>query len=516
MVPLCMASIPPVQDYPSHLARAYVLAFGTADPFLSRMYAPDWHVIPNLAGDALMQPLLHLLPLRAAGSVMLGIALVLQVGGVVALHRALHRRRSFWPLASCLVAYNGIFMLGFVNFILGVGAALLVAAAWIALRPAHKVLATVFLAAGATLVFFCHVVALAFLCVIVAGMAVQDVVERRQRGESLKRAMPRLAAELGGGLALPVALYLGSRFGNAEGPVTYGSLKLKLTELLSPVLVYHPWLDGAAALCIVAIVVLSLVWRRRARAPILPLGIALALATLLVAFAVAPFAAKGGAWLDARFPLLAACLLFAGLAPPPMPRAVSVALAVAIAALFVVRTAAVAQVWHGYDKDMTDLERVLSPVRPGDRVLIVRVDNVPRPAWWHQVPLGRRLVGFGVADDYPAVLILTERRAFSQAMFVNPSQQPLRVVPPYDRLMNTLEDSLPDYTLLDTSRLNPEERAKYFYLFDWQRRFDHLLVIDPGGAPDLQAALPPGVEPEGAADIAALFRVRPGAAAGWP
>ena len=508
LVPLCVVSVPPLQDYPNHLARAYVLAFGANDPFLTRMYAPNWHMIPNLAVDVVLPPLLHVLPLPVASRVMLGIVLLLPLAGVLALHRSLHRRRSFWPLACCLVAYNAIFMLGFVNFIIGLGAALLVAALWVSLRRTRPVLATAALAVGATLVFFCHVVALAYLGIIVAGIETPDLIECWRSGRSLRQASLRLTGEFVGGFAVPAVLFLSSGFAAADGPVVYASLKLKLTELLSPVLVYHPLLDGAAALCILALAGMSLFWRRKTPEPVIPLGIALALAALLVAFAAAPFAAKGGAWLDLRFPILAGWLLFAGLAPPPMPRTAFVSLAVVIATLFVIRTASVTQIWHAYGKEVADLERLLAPIRPGDRVLIAQVDHVSRRAWWHTVPVGRRLIGFGSADDHIAVLLLTERGVFTDTMFANPSQQPVRVLPPYRALMNVQDSALPDYTLLDAARLSAVQQSKFPYLQDWRRKFDYVLVMEPTGAPDLETVLPPSLRPVGKDDVAALFRTR--------
>ena len=45
VLPLFLVEMPPLEDYPAHLARMYALAFGAQDPFLSQMYAPSWHII---------------------------------------------------------------------------------------------------------------------------------------------------------------------------------------------------------------------------------------------------------------------------------------------------------------------------------------------------------------------------------------------------------------------------------------------------------------------------------------
>ena len=128
--------MPPLLDYPNHLARAVVLAFGDSDPVLSRMYAAHWAIIPNLGMDLVLPPLLHVLPIHLAGRMVVGGAILLPVIGTIAYSRATFGTRSAWPLASGLVAYNATLLLGFLNFAAAIGIALLLAAAWISVaRP---------------------------------------------------------------------------------------------------------------------------------------------------------------------------------------------------------------------------------------------------------------------------------------------------------------------------------------------------------------------------------------------
>ncbi len=83
-----------------------VLERGADDPVLSAMYAVDWHILPNIAIDVLLPPLLHVLPLDVAGRLFIALALLLPFIGTVALHRSLFGRRSLWPFAAVLVVYN--------------------------------------------------------------------------------------------------------------------------------------------------------------------------------------------------------------------------------------------------------------------------------------------------------------------------------------------------------------------------------------------------------------------------
>src|SRR5262249_53570918 len=62
LAPLFISTIPPVKDYPNHLARLYVLAEGSEDPELSAIYGPNWAIIPNLAVELIGMPLIRVLP----------------------------------------------------------------------------------------------------------------------------------------------------------------------------------------------------------------------------------------------------------------------------------------------------------------------------------------------------------------------------------------------------------------------------------------------------------------------
>lgn len=384
LLPLFVVEIPPVLDYPNHLARLWLLSMSPPDPILSSMYAPDWHLLPNLAIDAIMPPLLRALPLDVAGRLMLAVTLLLPVTGAVALHRAVHRRWSLWPLSSCLIAYNIVFLLGFMNFLLGLGVALLTAAAWTGLRPQRPLLAMAALSAGAVAVFFCHVVSLLVLGVIVVCTQAEFLLTRWRRREGVLRAAMHDGAECAAAFAIPAYLYLASSFGTAGGTVQYQPLKVKLLELVSPVLSYDLPLDALTAVVILGVVALSL-WR--GRSTVLPLRVAIAIAVLMLVFIVAPYGAKGGAWLDLRFPIMAAFLLFAGLAPRALPRAFGIGAGLAISILFAVRTARVAEVWHAHNAYVDVLRGVVAKVPPGSRVIVARVDPRLNRRWWHEVPL---------------------------------------------------------------------------------------------------------------------------------
>src|SRR3978361_74018 len=98
LMPLLVVDMPPLLDYPNHLARAFVLASLPDDTILARFYAPHWSIIPNLGFDLIAPALIHLLPVHVAGRLLIAAALLLPVWGTVAYNTALGSR--WWPLGG--------------------------------------------------------------------------------------------------------------------------------------------------------------------------------------------------------------------------------------------------------------------------------------------------------------------------------------------------------------------------------------------------------------------------------
>src|SRR4051794_33331958 len=154
LAPLTLADVPPLLDYPNHLARLYVLAFVAHDPVLAGLYQPHWGIIPNLALDLTVPPLLRIFPVHLVGRAVTGTVILLPVFGAVAYHRALTGRLSYWPLGVVLFAYNGALLRGFLNFIASIGLALLFAAVWLAWRERRSLACILIGAVGGAVLFF--------------------------------------------------------------------------------------------------------------------------------------------------------------------------------------------------------------------------------------------------------------------------------------------------------------------------------------------------------------------------
>ena len=108
LAPLLVIDVPPLADYPNHLARFFILAHPD-DPVLSKIYAPHWTILPNLGMDVIGAGLLRITDTHTGGRILLALSLLAPVGGAVVYHRVAFGCRSYWPLASGLVAYNAAF-----------------------------------------------------------------------------------------------------------------------------------------------------------------------------------------------------------------------------------------------------------------------------------------------------------------------------------------------------------------------------------------------------------------------
>jgi hypothetical protein len=183
-IPVITHALPPLSDYLNHLGRTYVINHAGSDPDLSRYYFTKWQVLPNLMIDAAMLALNPFMDIYRAGQVFTIAAFVLILSGALALNRALFGYWSALPLAATPLLYNGVLLVGVMNYVFGIGLALWAFAAWVALRekswPWRFSVSTLF----AVTLFFCHLYAVGFYGLVLLAFELRRLWE--QRAEPLK------------------------------------------------------------------------------------------------------------------------------------------------------------------------------------------------------------------------------------------------------------------------------------------------------------------------------------------
>jgi len=467
VAPFVLVDVPPVLDYPNHLARYFVLAHPD-DPVLSQMYAPNWRILPNLGLDLLGAALLRVTEVHVGGRILLALSLVAPVIGVIVYHRAVFGRASLWPLASGLIAYNGIFFFGFMNFLLAVGLALCAAAGWIVLgRRNMTKTQIVFGGLAGAVTFICHIFGVGFFALLI-GSFEADGLWRRRRSVGLMLPGGLVAARIAAALSPAVLLYGLCPLNAASAPFGPWLWDVKLWRLFTPFMT-----NNAGLTVLTAVVVLSSLMLLRRQLHCVA-GLPLALAVLMIVYVAVPETMSTGTLIDLRFSTMACFLLFAGLEPNLTARQARLTTAV-LGSLIVVRSAYVGSTWIDHRKDLAEVRAAIAGVAPGTRVLAAR--SFPDELVYASRP-ERLLPGLYPTDSHLPALLLIERRAFWPLLFAHPAQQPIRVRPPYDKLSNPVGMPVKWEWLGDQS-YSKLELAVAPYLPNWQSNFDEVLLIDP-------------------------------------
>ena len=509
VAPLFLTTIPPLLDYPNHLARMHVLIAAGHDPALARMYAIDWHIVPNLGMDIAVPLLAKFLPLDIAGRLFIALALILPFLGTVALHDAVFRKRSWWPLASALAVYNATLLAGFLNFMVGTGLALLGAACWIRLKDRPFWLQCGAVALIAIPAFFTHLFGVAFLFMIVGCFELSEAWRERRIGKTLLRGA-KLALTV-----LPVAvLYLQTRIASDAGSSPLTLIKTLWWSLAK----FDPMTKaiGAAAdfmtydtqidlmiLAVIAMTIGLLALTGRLGFSWLA-GLA---GVLFLAYPFVPSVLSETGWIDIRFPVLAGFLLFAGIAPRQLARREAALVALIFVALVTARLGVIASAWQGENADIANLEAVLQPVKALDRILVV---TAPKTDPARIEPMRWTFFVDKASFGHSAAPMIVERGAFYPHLFATAAKQPLAVRPPYDklsedRIVPPSSDSLSDHppaTTASTARL-------VTYLADWQKNFDYVLVLAANRMDEPRGFQKDKLDFVSASPTAALYRVRP-------
>lgn len=420
-IPLFLTPLPPLVDYPNHLARMHLLAALGGSPTLRQYYALAWRPLPDLAMDLLVPPLLGVVSLSAAGKLFLVATYFSSTGGVAVLHRTLHGRWSAWPLTAFLLVYNRLLLWGFVNFLFGLGLAFWALAGWIALRERGVAVRLGFGVLAALAVYFAHLMAFGIFGAMVAGYEAGRLWRDRAAPGVAAGAvlvaflsfLPSLALFATEFVPLHAATAIGSGIRFAR-PVRKLDLPFSVFDLYS-----RPFDIACFALAVIgAAFAFWRGWLRVASAAAAPL---IVLALLYVVMPDTLFGATGA---DRRMPLAMALLLIGGSAwQAPFARQGRLFLSAAFA-LFALRLGVVAAMWQGSGALYANLLAGLDTLPVGARIAVAFADaevNVEATPLLH----------------FP-VLAIARRDAFVPTLFTYATQQPVAFTRAYDVIADQL------------------------------------------------------------------------------
>lgn len=438
LYPLTLIDMPPLLDYPIHIARVHILLNHDSDPILASIFATNWRPIPNLAIDIVALALGQFMSAEMAGRVFLGLCLTTTMAGVIVLHRVNFNRWSWWPLLTALPAYHGALMAGFVNFSFGLALTPLAIAFWIRFRG-HGLCRLILLHGTMTiLLYMSHILALGLYGLILGAYELSRWTRQPRKKERWRRTL-KLSVTLTSPFLFAMMAYFWLSLSHVieRGErVLYGEWRPlpKLRGALMPVLTYDHALDAAAILILITIP-LFFVWTGRLT---IKADFLLPIFLLLSLFILLPGQIADSSFIMERLSIAAVLIAIGAMQPQHLSWHWGAATVMVVFIVAIGRTNVIANNWLE-SADYYQRATIMSEnVEPGASVLFVSPFSSPEihnmNLWRHrfsdQPDWHYALINIPAVHSLP-VLPLTKRSAFTQLHFVWPDKQILELTRPY-------------------------------------------------------------------------------------
>lgn len=499
LVPVFMATVPPLLDYPNHMVRFWLLSGAAKTAPLSRFFVVDWgQTATNIGMDVLAAALGRLFPAEVTGRIVLALSALLPPAGAVLLSRRVHGRWSWWHPMLFLLAWPLVLLTGFMSFQLALGAALFCAILDENLKYQAPVLSLARRTAQVVCVVLVHPFgALLYLALTIGLTAGPTLAPLRTRGRWRLMLMTNLPFVLG---ALVVVLRLALAGGAPDSGFPefiwqdgfWQSLMPGhvLSMLVEPLRSYNLTFD-IACLVLLALPIAASAARRRLD---LHLGLLLAGAGFTLLGLFGPQDISSTSLVDLRFLTMALFVLGVAVLPEPVKdRRLIIALPLLALAIVGARGLWMGRIWQARQADIRSVQLVLESVPAGARVMPMMAAPTGTE------PQGRYLGDITPAFEHLPSLAVLYAHAYVPTLFAQAGKQPLSVREPFN------EDNEPSGGVLGT----PDDVAAgnghaAAYLPHWHDEFDYVLMIDAdtGAAPS-----PPGTCLVADRGFARLYRV---------
>ena len=501
LLPVVVFPLPPLLDYPNHLARLWLIEGGINIPPLNHFYAENWNgIATNIGIDIAAKTLKGVVPALLLGQILLGLSVLLPPLGAVMLNVTEFGGIDPWHLLFLFFAFTLTLLAGFLNFQIGLGTALLCASfdrmlssrGLFALYGARLCLGIV--------VMLIHPFALLFYGALLAGLE----FGREAPKLTLESLLPRLLRTIpvAAVCLAPIALLLlwthavpGAK---NSGRVIYNPLFERVAALDSPFFSYNVKVDALFGLCVILIVF----YAARNRPGKVHVGLLTAALALSVLEFFVPSVTPQSAWLDVRLPIMA---VLAALAATRLSFGdldfKALALTGATFALIVFRTIWISWNWSASVPMLESMRAVLTSVPAGAAVLPMQ--HTPSNSEMNSPLPGRLLNRVNETYVHYPALVVPWRHAFVPTLFSVAGAHPIRVLPPWNQIAEPGGGGLPSVNALRRRSLQPG------FMREWQSQFDYILVLN-ADRPDRYGQFVPPREITliAKAGFAELYRIR--------
>lgn len=484
LVPLFLANVPPLNDYPNHLARMHVLVDIGHSRVLQHFYriVMDWQ--PNLAMDLIVPALAQVFPLEIAGRIFIGLTLLVTAGGTLALHYAAHRRPSLVPLLVFFFLYHRMFLWGLLNFCFGIGVMLFAVAAWLVVRRKGLWGRLAVSVPAAVLVYASHLYAFGLYAAAVGSIELWYFWRDRKFAGLGASAVQFL---------FPLYLFLfHGRTHDASSEIKWSTITGKLEAPFDVIYQYHLAFDVLTLCALIAIIGWG-IYRDKIEttAPLLAV-----IAVFCVLFLLMPDELFSGYGADRRLPIGIALVAVAAIDWQPTTRWWRQPLVWGLIILFTVRMALVADVWHRAARIYANDLAVVDSIPRGSKVLYYAL---------HPEHESLQAVPYLEIGDYG----VTRRNALMPSLFTSPplGSEAIAFAPAVERvalgtpyhilLRDDLEDLADPRYVAKSGLFRPS-------IID---EFDYVLIANPQALPPA-SAIPAELKPVQRGGKLALFKVR--------
>jgi hypothetical protein len=248
LVALIPAWVGPVTlDYPMHIARAFIMAQPQDGTGVSEFYKIDIQPVPNLGMDFLVSSLIRFLPVQVSSTIFITLVVVLIASGSFALSTVVHKRVTVAAFLPLLALYDQWFLMGFANYLFGLGLGLWAVALWIYLADTGRRTAQLAMAIlMSALLIVCHL--MAFLVTVAIVLLIE--IGKHYHGRALYRA------SIVGSLLLCAAILFVSTIRGRD----YWGLTAKIEgtmQIVTPTIDPVSWLAVTVPVIVLALMVVT-------------------------------------------------------------------------------------------------------------------------------------------------------------------------------------------------------------------------------------------------------------------
>jgi hypothetical protein len=481
--PLLWVRVPPLVDFPSHLARMWILVHSAEIPALASNYTVHWRLLPDLAMDLIVPVLSMVIPVEQAGRVFVALTMLALIGGTAALHSAIYGRVGIWPIWSVLFVYNAELFWGFPTLFAS-GVYLFAFAGWIATwhwRVGPRISS---FAAVATVLCLLHLFAFGLYALSVVSYEFANRAGLRRVSSRSIVAWFAVCLQFIPGMLIWYASIQPGRLSVTS--YDYPILS-KIYALFAPFIFGFTLLapfDLLLVLLILSFLVVTIVTRSLKLAPEMRLPIAAMTAVSLLM----PTTVSGSSFVDIRLPVMLPFVIIASTRLEPLRKRVIFPIAAVALTVFGVRIWTISQAWHDYDRWFAEFRSASEAIAPGARVLVVSAPPA-EPRKLPGIPESLAVLQWRLFHHMPSLAVI-DRAAFLPSVFTG--WKTLEVTP-RNRQISQLGGSVPITPELLMESLDPERARAHNdvsnspieppYWRNWPQTFDFVLWIDFGDAP---------------------------------